>query len=205
MFGAFLVPTILHAQQSALSGTWYGIINDYSFGEPRRTLNILDSNGTWTCTWQEIGKSIDRAGCTVQSDKITLTTGAGSAVELSSKGNTLQGTFTLKDGRMFSLSMGREPVPQPQLTRMTADEIRSLVVGKEFQISTNAIVTYKADGSYIALLLNGGGRQHGVYRITNTAICIDFHNGDKRCDQILKDQAGRYYFNSRNQYPMTPR
>lgn len=89
--------------------------------------------------------------------------------------------------------------------KLTADEIRTLVVGKEFQISTNAIVTYKTDGSYMVLLLNGGGRQRGIYRVEEGRICVDFHNGYKRCDQILRDDGGRYYFNSRNKYPMTPR
>ncbi|TAJ96116.1 MAG: hypothetical protein EPO10_12585 [Reyranella sp.] len=108
---ACLASTASHAQQSKLSGRWYGAIDGYPFGEPRRILNVVDRNGVLACTWQEIGKSIDRTACTVQSDTITLVTGAGSAVELSSKGNTLQGTFTLKDGRRFELSMGRDPVP----------------------------------------------------------------------------------------------
>lgn len=108
---ACLVTTPLHAQQSALSGAWYGVINGYTPREPRRTLNVVVNNGTLTCTWQEMGKGVDYPQCSIQSDRLTLTTGAGSKVELFLKDTVLEGTFTLKNGRRFALSMGREPIP----------------------------------------------------------------------------------------------
>jgi hypothetical protein len=88
----------------------------------------------------------------------------------------------------------------------TADEIKALVVGKELQVGTVGIVTYKPDMKYEFYGLNGGGTSRGIYRITEDQLCVDFNNGYKRCDQILKD-GGRYYLkNSRGTtYEMVPR
>lgn len=99
------------------------------------------------------------------------------------------------------LGLGSAYAQQP----LTTDEIKALVVGKEFQIGTNGIAEWKPDGRYSFLGLNGGGTSRGVYRIEEGRICVDFNNGYKRCDQILKD-GGKYYFKSRlGAFEMVPR
>ena len=88
---------------------------------------------------------------------------------------------------------------------LTTDEIKALVVGKEFRLGTVGIVEWKADGRYSFLGLNGGGTSRGKYSITEDRICVDFDQGWKRCDQITKD-GGKYYFkSSRGSYEMFPR
>jgi len=88
----------------------------------------------------------------------------------------------------------------------TTDEIKALVVGKEFGVSNIGIATYKADGRYEFYGLNGGGTSRGKYSITEDRICVDFNMGWKRCDQILKD-GGKYYLkNARGTtYELAPR
>jgi len=99
------------------------------------------------------------------------------------------------------ISVGSAHAQQP----VPADEVKSWVVGKEFLFRDVGIVTYKADGRYEFYGLNGGGTSRGIYRITEDRICVDFNNGYKRCDQILKDGPKYYFKSSRGTYEMIPR
>jgi len=114
-FVLMLLPTVVEAQQGSLEGKWYGVIKEYHFGEPRRNLTISFAGSTPICIWQEIGKAVDRTSCSIQSNTIRLTTSFGSAVQLAPNHDSLDGTFTLKDGQKFVLSMGREQIDDAKL------------------------------------------------------------------------------------------
>jgi hypothetical protein len=65
-------------------------------------------------------------------------------------------------------------------------EIQKLIVGKTINVGS-ASASYGKDGRYA---FNGGNP--GKYRVDNGRICVDFDDGQARCDKIIKD-AGNYY------------
>lgn len=71
-----------------------------------------------------------------------------------------------------------KPVPKAELQKLT--------VGKTVGIGSSS-ASYGKDGRYA---FNGGSP--GKYRIDNGRICVDFDNGQARCDKVVKD-AGNYY------------
>lgn len=92
-------------------GTWYGSLEKYTYSEPRRILVITTGASKPTCTWDEEGTSINApALCSVNGERVKLTTRAGSDVTLTLSGEMLKGSFTLKNGQSFNISMGRVPV-----------------------------------------------------------------------------------------------
>ncbi len=99
------------AYAQEITGTWYGAIDDYTYGEPRRTLKITERDGNAVCTWDEQGKTVDHpAPCAVKGNEIELTTGGLSRVKLTKTAEGWRGSFTLKDGQPFTISMGRDPI-----------------------------------------------------------------------------------------------
>ena len=92
-----------------LGGKWYGLVEAYSFSDPRRVLTITVDAGKASCTWDEVGKTRSYpAPCSIVKNQITLTTGSGSKVSLTREADALRGTFTLKNGQAFTVSMGRD-------------------------------------------------------------------------------------------------
>lgn len=116
---ASTLPEAAHANN--LAGEWYGVIEAYENGEPRRKMTI----GA-TCTWDELNRSIGHpAPCVLGRDKVTLTSGAGSKIELAGNASNLQGTFTLKSGESFRISMFRSTTEVPGWTdvRRNTEEV----------------------------------------------------------------------------------
>lgn len=107
--------------------------------------------------------------------------------------------------RRVLLVVGLLPAPAFAQQTLTTDEIRAFVVGKEFLLPNQGIVEWTTDGTYKFLGLNGGGMARGKYAIADDKSCVEFGNGGKRCDEILKD-GSKYYFKSRRgTYEMVPR
>lgn len=105
------------AAASPIAGRWYGVIRNYTAGEPRRLLAVTITASGPVCTWDEVSKTNGYpAKCTIDANRLDILTGPGSRVALTLNGEVLAGSFTLKDGRSFTLSMGRaaaEPAPKP--------------------------------------------------------------------------------------------
>jgi hypothetical protein len=80
----------------------------------------------------------------------------------------------------YSLSVNAADTPVPK------GELQKLVSGKTV-MSAGASLYYGSDGSYTY-----NGASPGKYRIDTGRICVDFANGQARCDNIVKD-AGKYY------------
>lgn len=125
-----LVPASVLAQQNPLEGTWYGLMKEYRYGEPRRNLTVSFIGGTPSCIWQEIGKATDPERCTIEANNISLTTGAGSTVTVALANGQLDGTFTLKNGKSFALSMARKPIDNATLQSL----MPGVPVGKPLKV-----------------------------------------------------------------------
>lgn len=91
-------------------GRWMGSITGCCNDSTLRNLQISWTPGAVQCGWSIANKPpVDATGgCTVAANEIRLTTTANSTVVLRRAGAGLAGTFTLRDGRSFSISMARE-------------------------------------------------------------------------------------------------
>ncbi|SDR62458.1 hypothetical protein SAMN05444161_0465 [Rhizobiales bacterium GAS191] len=76
------------------------------------------------------------------------------------------------------------PVPQAELTK--------LIRGKSVAIGAGNTAVYGADGRYT---FNGGNP--GKYRVSTGRICVDFDNGQARCDSIVRDAGSLYLIDGR--------
>jgi hypothetical protein len=87
---------------------------------------------------------------------------------------------------------------------LSADELRSLVVGKSLVYGKDGVATYKADGSYEYFSQNNGQTSRGRYSINGDRLCADFGGGRSRCDQIIKTPTGLLLKNAQgNTFPVT--
>lgn len=82
------------------------------------------------------------------------------------------------------------PAAPAQDKPVSADVISQLVVGRTVAIGPDT-AAYGQDGSY-----SYKGGSFGRYRINDGRICVDFADGNARCDRIISD-AGNYYLVTR--------
>lgn len=104
--GVFPAQAQLAAVPADMTGEWRGVIEGFQEQlslEPRRNLAITPAG----CVWQEVGKAAFISTCAVQGRDLQLTTPASASVRLQHDGNALRGTFTVKGGRRFRLTMWR--------------------------------------------------------------------------------------------------
>lgn len=74
-------------------------------------------------------------------------------------------------------------------------QLKRLLLGKRITLTTGARIQYKRHGRYI---FSGKKRKaKGMYRFTNTHVCVRFANGRQRCDRYVKDGASIYLQNGR--------
>jgi hypothetical protein len=100
----------------AMYGEWFGVIRNYDQGEPRRKFVLSTS-----CTWTTFTKGApDAAQCVVSDRKVSVTTIAGSHVELTGDATTLSGRFTLKNGQSYDIAMVRNPDQIPDWATATS-------------------------------------------------------------------------------------
>jgi hypothetical protein len=78
-----------------ISGQWYGILEGYTAGDPKRVLEISFKDNVATCTW-DAGATIvgARAPCTIQNGTVELVTAAKNPVRLALEGTELKGNIT---------------------------------------------------------------------------------------------------------------
>ncbi len=78
-------------------------------------------------------------------------------------------------------------------------ELQKLIVGKSISIGT-ASASYGHDGRYTF-----NGSNPGKYRVDNGRICVDFDNGQARCDKVVKDAGSYYLINAQgNRFQIRP-
>ena len=109
VLGLLAAPTL--AQD--IGGKWYGVIENYN-GEPRRVLGVTQRAGGVTCTWDQVGTSVDQpAKCTLKNDVLDLVASTGNRVHLRLSVGALTGTFTFTDSRgTYQIAMNRTPHPE---------------------------------------------------------------------------------------------
>ncbi|GEP61214.1 hypothetical protein [Reyranella soli] len=73
---------------------------------------------------------------------------------------------------------------------MSGDELKKYVSGKAVELS-DGIATYKADGKYEYWARSSGQTSRGKWSAQGDRVCVDFDSGGNRCDQYLKDSAGK--------------
>jgi len=116
--GLCMLTTAAVAQD--LRGKWYGLIENYG-GERRRVLGVTQTDKALTCTWDEVGTSVDYpAKCTLHDGVLDLVTGANNKVHLRPSAVGLTGTFTLTGNRgTYQISMDRTPHAVPPKSQTT--------------------------------------------------------------------------------------
>jgi hypothetical protein len=73
-----------------------------------RRLRILVEAGQYRCLWAVSQQAFGGTkSCVVTAGEIRLVTGADSIVTLARSGDTLHGTFVVKGGRSFSITLAR--------------------------------------------------------------------------------------------------
>jgi hypothetical protein len=105
MFGTF-------AAAENITGKWYGTLENYNLSDPRRTLMVADNSGKLSCTFDEVGLSVDApAKCSMTTTGVLdLTTAANNRAQLVLSGANLSGTLTFTNGRgTFQIVMNRTP------------------------------------------------------------------------------------------------
>ena len=73
---------------------------------------------------------------------------------------------------------------------MSGDDLKKYVSGKAIEMS-DGIATYKADGKYEYWSRSNGQTSRGKWSVQADKVCVDFDGGNNRCDQYLKDTAGK--------------
>jgi hypothetical protein len=128
----FFVTGALHgAHAEQISGTWHGLIEGYTYGNPNRTLIVTPNSGTANCTWDEVGKTTNYpASCIINGNHASLTTGAGSTIALVLEDNVLHGTFTLKNGQQYPVSMGRTSASVSSIASQDQQTVFKAEIGK---------------------------------------------------------------------------
>lgn len=76
-----------------------------------------------------------------------------------------------------------------QDVQLSTAELRQLITGKTVSFSGGGRATYHADGRYV---FRGGGTFEGRYRIANNQVCVDFPQGNRRCDRYVR-RGNNYY------------
>ena len=91
-------------------GRWTGTIVGCCNDSTTRNLQVSWTPGAVQCGWSVSNKPpVDAtSGCAVSATEVRLTTSANSAVVLQRAGAGLAGTFTLKSGKSYSISLARE-------------------------------------------------------------------------------------------------
>lgn len=81
---------------------------------------------------------------------------------------------------------------------LAGDELKTLISGKNIKFSDGSgVATYKADGKYEFFNMNIGATRRGKWIINGDRVCVDFDDGQKRCDQYIKESGSMYLKNSR--------
>ena len=108
--GVCLLATPTFAQ--TLTGTWYGLVQNYTLGDARRTMVIAEKDGKLTCTFDVVGQTSNSMAksCAVTSGVVEMVNAANNVVRLAPSGDALVGTLTFTATKAtFQLSMGRDP------------------------------------------------------------------------------------------------
>lgn len=81
---------------------------------------------------------------------------------------------------------------------VAGDELKTLISGKNVRFSDGSgVATYKADGKYEFFNMNAGATIRGKWSVNGDRVCVDFDNGQSRCDQYIKEGGSMYLKNSR--------
>jgi hypothetical protein len=90
---------------------------------------------------------------------------------------------------------------------LSGEAIKALVSGKNMDYGNDGTASYKADGRYEYFNKSNGATSRGKWVVQGDSLCVDFDNGQKRCDQFLKDANNRVLLkNSRGTtFPVTVR
>jgi len=75
---------------------------------------------------------------------------------------------------------------------LAGDELRTLISGKNIRFSDGSgVATYKTDGKYEFFIMragaNAGATVRGKWSVNGNRVCVDFDNGQSRCDQYIKE------------------
>jgi hypothetical protein len=90
-------------------GTWKGALQSYDPRDKNGPDRVLVISKDGKCTWDVVtAAKPTNAPCTLTANGLSLTTGAQTQVDLSLKGNTLSGTFSLAKGRAYSITMTKQ-------------------------------------------------------------------------------------------------
>ena len=82
-------------------------------------------------------------------------------------------------------------VSEGSSTRLTNNQLESLLTGKTVTFDTGSRAIYRADGSYEFRGFNGQS-SNGQYSFRNNSVCVNFSTGHRRCDAYFKE-GNRYY------------
>lgn len=100
-----------------------------------------------------------------------------------------QGFALVNSGGMrFSIKLSSGAIAPPEPSKVSASEITAAFVGKTAIFSDGTELKYSDNGDY--RWSKSGQSSSGKYTISDGQICVDFSDGRKRCDMIVKDGSG---------------
>ena len=122
-------PAALSPEVAWALGRWTGSIIGCCNDGPVRNLQVSWTPGAIQCGWSVANKPpVDAtSGCTVSASEVRLTTSANSVVVMRRVVAGLLGTFTLRNGNQFPISMAREgagPKPSDEVAQKKLEEAR---------------------------------------------------------------------------------
>ena len=122
-------PAALSPEVARALGRWTGSIIGCCNDGTVRNLQVSWTPGAIQCGWSIANKPpVDAtSGCTVSASEVRLTTSANSLVVMRRGGAGLIGTFTLRNGNQFPISMAREgtgPKPSDEVAQKKLEEAR---------------------------------------------------------------------------------
>lgn len=73
-------------------------------------------------------------------------------------------------------------------------ELKKLITGKRATVGPRARVHYRRDGNYRVTI--NGNTQKGKWFIRRGRVCVNFPNGNRRCDRFVKDGGAVFFENA---------
>ena len=88
---------------------------------------------------------------------------------------------------------------------LAGDALKAFVSGKSLDYGSDGTATYKADGKYEYYNKGNGQTARGAWNVRDDRLCVDFNDGQKRCDQLIRDANNKVLLkNARGQtFPVT--